>query len=207
MANLPPYARTLAKESALTLETASNGLPITKPDPLPAVLPRCTVKDPKTWKGAFKPALGLLEADGPITHDALREEICKYGDFVNLTYQNFWSTKDVKDYMIHHEFQKGCKPPLAGARKFCPNELMGVPPGAPPSANHKAGLDHYKVNVAEDSPARKYSIGIPDTGGSEGDYSFYLTATSGFYGREFAGEVQVEQNKLDWLCRDRSRER
>eukprot|EP00884_Botryococcus_braunii_P002039 jgi/Botrbrau1/11836/Bobra.0175s0001.1 len=145
---------------------------------------RVYARDVNPWEGAFTPVADPWKADGPITSDALKAEICKCVDFVNLTYANFWSADDVAKYKP----EAGGKAPTAGSNRFGPNELLKALPG----------LEYPKVLVAEDSPARKYTIGIPGKGGSKGDKSFYLTATSGFYTRELdGGDVEVEST--NWI--------
>eukprot|EP00884_Botryococcus_braunii_P015930 jgi/Botrbrau1/301/Bobra.0022s0267.1 len=176
-------SRVHASESTSTLETASNGLPSTFLEPHPAIGPRSQVQDLNPWEGAFTPVADPWKADGPITSDALKAEICKCVDFVNLTYANFWSSDDVAKYKP----EIGGVATKPGGHKFGPNDLLTALPG----------LEYPKVPVAEASPVRKYSIGIPGTGGSEGDESFYLTATSGFYAREFAGELQLADT--NWI--------
>jgi hypothetical protein len=85
-------------------------------------------QDPKTWQAAFKANPAPLEADGNITDEALREEICKYGDLCSITYNNF-----IKDAKALESFS-GAAPNAAAHKKvgdyrFEPSELMRIPAG------------------------------------------------------------------------------
>ncbi|KAK9842083.1 hypothetical protein WJX81_007691 [Elliptochloris bilobata] len=167
-------------------------------------LPRSPAEDPVQWKKAFElpeDTSNPLAPFGPITDKQLLAAVFMYGDLCQLTYDNYIRNGATLDALVETltDSQKAARKafqpdsPLVGGYKYLPSELMAVPAG-----NKQPGDETPdQVNVAEDSPARKYELGIKYNGKLEDDPAFFLFATAGIYAEQDL--LSLDPESTNWI--------